>query len=166
MSREPDIAAGQIWMKIAQTRPGTGPSHGRRVAATRSGASDFAAHVQAPQTGAAGVPAPSPLAALGTVLAAQAVQDGAGERHRALARGRSLLDELDLIRIGLLDGALPAATIRRLSALLQAGRSSLADAKLNAVLDEIELRAAVELAKRQQDAPERDQNGPVATSVS
>jgi hypothetical protein len=94
------------------------------------------------------------------VLAAQAAQDGAGERRRALTRGRSLLDELDLIRIGLLDGALPAATIRRLSGLLQAERCSVADAGLSAVLDEIELRAAVELAKRRQDAPERDQHGP------
>jgi hypothetical protein len=103
---------------------------------------------------------------LGTVLAAQAAEDGAAERRRALTRGRSLLDELDLIRIGLLDGALPAAAIRRLNRLLRADRASLADAKLNAVLVEIELRAAVELAKRQQDAPERDEHGPAGTSVS
>jgi Class II flagellar assembly regulator len=154
-------------MKVSETRPGTGPSHGRRVAAARSAASGFAAHVQAPQTeGPSDVPAPRPLAALGTVLAAQAAQDGAEERRRALARGRSLLDELDLIRIGLLDGALPVATIRRLSGLLQANRSSVADAQLNAVLDEIELRAAVELAKRQQDATERDDYGPAGTCHS
>jgi hypothetical protein len=103
---------------------------------------------------------------LGTVLAAQAAEDGAAERRRALTRGRSLLDELDLIRIGLLDGALPAAAIRRLNRLLRADRASLADAKLNAVLVEIELRAAVELAKRQQDALERDEHGPAGTSVS
>ena len=116
-------------MKVSETRPGTGPSRGRRVAAAGGGATGFAAHVQAPQTdGPAGVTAPRPLAALGAVLAAQAAQDGAGERRRALTRGRSLLDELDLIRIGLLDGALPAATIRRLSGLLQADRCSVADA--------------------------------------
>jgi hypothetical protein len=151
-------------MKVSQTRPGTGPGHGHRVAAARGGATGFAAHVQAPQTESpAAVPAPRPLAALGTVLAAQAAQDAAGERRRALTRGRSLLDELDLIRIGLLDGALPVATIRRLNGLLQTDRASLADAKLKAVLDEIELRAAVELAKRQQDAPERDEHGPAGT---
>jgi hypothetical protein len=137
------------------------------VAAVRGGATGFAAHVQAPQTESpAAVPAPRLLAALGTVLAAQAAEDGAAERRRALTRGRSLLDELDLIRIGLLDGALPAAAIRRLNRLLRADRASLADAKLNAVLVEIELRAAVELAKRQQDAPERDEHGPAGTSHS
>jgi hypothetical protein len=137
------------------------------VAAAGGGATGFAAHVEAPQTDRpAGVTASRPLAALGTVLAAQAAQDAAGERRRGLTRGRSLLDELDLLRIGLLDGALPAATIGRLSGLLQADRCSVADAGLNAVLDEIELRAAVELAKRQQDAPGRDQHGPGGTSDS
>jgi hypothetical protein len=137
------------------------------VAAVRGGATGFAAHVQAPQTESpAAVPAPRLLAALGTVLAAQAAEDGAAERRRALTRGRSLLDELDLIRIGLLDGALPAAAIRRLNRLLRADWASLADAKLNAVLVEIELRAAVELVKRQQDAPERDEHGPAGTSDS
>jgi hypothetical protein len=60
-----------------------------------------------------------------------------------------LLDELNQIRIGLMEGGWPAASIRRLTGLLQAERSSVAEAGLNAVLDEIELRAAVELAKRQ-----------------
>jgi hypothetical protein len=154
-------------MKVSETRPGTGPSHSRRVTAARSGPTGFAAHVQAPQTdGPAGLAAPPPLAALGSLLTVQAAEDGDGERRRALTRGRSLLDELDLIRIGLLDGALPGATIRRLNGLLQAERCSVADAGLDALLDEIELRAAVELAKRQQDAPERDQHGPGGTSDS
>ena len=155
-----DLAAGQIWMKVAQTRPSTGPTHGRRVAPGRSGATGFAGHVQAPQTGPAGVAAPSPLAALGTVLAAQEAQDGPGGRRRALLRGHDLLDELNQIRIGLLEGGSPVASIRRLAGLLQADRSSVADARLNAVLDEIELRAAVELAKRQQGAPEPGQHEP------
>jgi hypothetical protein len=154
-------------MKVSETRPGARPTHGRQVAAAGPGATGFAAHVQAPQTaGLTSVTAPRPLAALGTVLAAQAAQDSAGERRRALTRGRTLLDELDLIRIGLLDGALPAAAIRRLSGLLRADRCAIADAGLNAVLEEIELRAAVELAKRQQDTPERNQHGPGGTSDS
>jgi hypothetical protein len=103
-----------------------------------------------PQPGPAGVAAPSPLAALGTVLAAQEAQDEAGGRRRALVRGHDLLDELNQIRIGLLEGGWAVASIRRLTGLLQAERSSVVDVRLNAVLDEIELRAAVELAKRQQ----------------
>jgi hypothetical protein len=100
---------------------------------------------------------------LTTVLAAHAAQDEAGER-RALARGRNLLDELDQIRLGLLDGGVPEAALRRLAGLLGGDRSAAADARLDAVLDEIELRAAVELAKRQQMPPERGEHEPARTS--
>ena len=153
-------------MNVSRTRPTTGPTHGRRVAPGRSRGTDFAAYVEAPAAGPAGIAAPSPLAALSTVLAAQEAQDGPGERRRALARGRSLLDELDQIRVGLLEGTLPEASIRRLAALLQADRPSVSEENLLAVLDEIELRAAVELAKRQQVAPGHGEHEPAATSDS
>jgi hypothetical protein len=153
-------------MKVSQTRASTGPTHGRRVAPGRSGGAGFAAHVQEPPAGPAGIAASSPLAALGTVLAAQEAQDGCGERRRMLARGRSLLDELDQIRVGLLEGTWPEASIRRLASLLQADRPAVAEAKLEAVIDEIELRAAVELAKRQQVAPGGGEHEPARTPAS
>jgi Class II flagellar assembly regulator len=151
-------------MKVSQTRAGTGASHSGRVAPGCRGGAGFAAHVHAPPPGPAGVAAPSPLAALTTVLAAHAAQAEAGERRRALARGRNLLDELDQIRRGLLDGGMREAALRRLAGLLGADRSAAADASLDAVLDEIELRAAVELAKRQQMPPERREHEPARTS--
>lgn len=164
LGREPHIAASQIWMDVSRTRPSTGPTHGRRVALGRSRGTGFAAHVEAPAAGPAGIAAPSPLAALSTVLAAQEAQDGPGERRRAVARGRSLLDELDQIRVGLLEGTRPEASIRRLAGLLQGERPAVSEGKLLAVLDEIELRAAVELAKRQQVAPGRDEHEPATTA--
>jgi hypothetical protein len=150
LRREPHIAAGQVCMNVSRTRPSTGATHGPRVAAGLPRGTGFTAHVEAPATGAAGIAAPSPLAALSTVLAAQEALDGPGERRRALTRGRSLLDELDQIRVGLLEGTPPEASIRRLAGLLQGERPAISERKLLAVLDEIELRAAVELAKRQQ----------------
>jgi Class II flagellar assembly regulator len=164
--REPHSAAGQIRMEVSQTRSSTGPTHGRRAGSGRSGGTGFAAHVQRPSAGPAGIAAPSPLAALSTVLAAQQVQDGPGEQRRALARGRSLLDELDQIRIGLLEGVWSEASMRRLAELLQADRPAVSASKLGAVLDEIELRAAVELAKRQQVSPGRDEDEPARTPDS
>jgi hypothetical protein len=65
-----------------------------------------------------------------------------------------------------LEGTLPEASIRRLAALLQADRPSVSEENLLAVLDEIELRAAVELAKRQQVAPGRGEHEPATTSDS
>jgi hypothetical protein len=144
-------------MKMSQTRSRAGPARGRRISG-RGGAPGFAGHVQDPPAGPAGIAAPSSLAALSTVLAAQEVHDGPGEQRRALARGRSLLDELDRIRVGRLEGALPEASIGRLAGQFQAGRP---EARLQAVLDEIELRAAVELAKRQQ-VPRGDEDEPAS----
>jgi Class II flagellar assembly regulator len=153
-------------MKVAETRSSTAPTAGRRVASGRSDGTGFAEHVHGAPAGAGGIAAPSPLAALSTVLAAQEALDGPGEQRRALARGRSLLDELDRIRIDLLEGVRPEASVRRLAELMQAARPTVAEPKLAALLDEIELRAAVELAKRQQATPGRDEHESARTSES
>ena len=153
-------------MKVSQSRSSTGPIQGRRIAAGRSGGTGFATHVEAPSAGPAGIAASSPLAALSTVLAAQEAQDAPGKHGRALARGRSLLDELDQIRVGLLEGTWPEASMRRLAGLLQAARPAVSEAKLAAVLNEIELRAAVELAKRQHVSAGRREHEPARTPES
>jgi Class II flagellar assembly regulator len=135
-------------MKVPEAGPRTALSQGRRIAGGRSDGAGFAAHVSAPSGGAAGISTLSPLAALGTVLAAQEAQDGPGARRRAIRRGRSMRDELDQLRVSPLDGALTEATIERLAGLLEDERPAIEDTSLDAVLHEIELRAAVELAKR------------------
>jgi hypothetical protein len=68
-------------------------------------------------------------------------------RRRAVQRGDAMLDDLDEIRLGLLLGAIPRARLEQLAQLVRARREQVDDPKLMAILDEIELRAAVELAK-------------------
>jgi len=58
-----------------------------------------------------------------------------------------MLDELEQIRLGLLLGQIPRARLEQLAQMVRARREQLDDPKLIAILDEIELRAAVELAK-------------------
>jgi hypothetical protein len=89
----------------------------------------------------------APLASLGAVLAIQAVDDPLAGRRRARERGERLLDTLEEVRIALLDGRLPADKLEALRQLVTARRDGADDPALRAVLDEIELRAAVELAK-------------------
>ena len=89
----------------------------------------------------------APLTSLGAVLAIQAVEDPLAGRRRARARGEQLLDTLEEVRIALLDGRLPAGKLEALRQLVTARRGAADDPALRAVLDEIELRAAVELAK-------------------
>jgi len=90
-----------------------------------------------------------PLAAAGTILAIQqveAVEDASARRARAIRRGERLLDLLDGLRHGMLDGRIPATTLRNLHTTL-AERIEVEDEDLAGLLAEIDLRAAVELAK-------------------
>jgi hypothetical protein len=64
-----------------------------------------------------------------------------------------MLDELEQIRLGLLLGAIPRAKLEQLAQLVRARREQVDDPRLMAILDEIELRAAVELAKLASPAP-------------
>lgn len=66
---------------------------------------------------------------------------------RALAHGGDVLDRLERLRVDLLEGAVPMARLTELAQTVRAHRVTTADARLNAILDEIELRAGVELAK-------------------
>ena len=85
--------------------------------------------------------------AIDSLISAQEVSEFAVGRRRAVERGRDLLDQLDAVRVALIAGAIPKQRLEQLVATLAAKHTSLADPGLAAVLDEIELRARVELAK-------------------
>lgn len=90
------------------------------------------------------------VSAVGSVDALMALQAG-GEpleaRRRMTERALSMLDVLDDLKIALLEGGLPRSKLTALMELLRSRRESVADPKLEAALDEVETRAAVELAK-------------------
>jgi Class II flagellar assembly regulator len=135
-------------MKISNAGPTTGPGQPRRTG-SRSGdpAGEFTRHIDMRPAAARSVTPAMPLAALDGVLAIQEVPDAAAQRRRAVRRGHALLDELHELRLGLIDGRLSEATLRRLAALLDTAEPPLDDPKLATVLDQIELRAALEMAK-------------------
>ncbi|MCH9020057.1 MAG: hypothetical protein IIA73_06805 [Proteobacteria bacterium] len=58
-----------------------------------------------------------------------------------------MLDRLDEIRHALLFGAIPRHRLLALQREVREKRVAVADPRLNQLLDEIDLRAAVELAK-------------------
>lgn len=92
----------------------------------------------------------SGAASVGSVDALLALQ-GAGDfreaKKQATERAFSLLDVLDDLKLALLDGALPRPTLLRLMETLKSQREGTDDPRLEAMLDEVEVRAAVELAK-------------------
>src|SRR5579864_6444526 len=91
--------------------------------------------------------APRAVGNIDALLALQGVEDPAERRKRAVKRGRSALDVLDDLKIGLLAGSLDTATVQRLRSAASELKSSSGDADLDRVMAEIELRVEVELAK-------------------
>ena len=97
--------------------------------------------------GEAEVDASAPISGIGAVLSVQEVSGEAEERRQAVSRGEDLLDRLEEIRLALLTGRMPAARLHELARMVDAKRRQTPDEELNAVLDEIDLRVRVELAK-------------------
>ncbi len=100
-----------------------------------------------PEPRAQVVAGPGPIAALDSILTLQGLDDSTDGRSKGLKHGEQLLDMLDQVRDGLLAGGIPRATLNRLANAVTRRHESFADPKLQSVLDEIELRAHVELAK-------------------
>jgi len=102
------------------------------------------------ETGAPqGVSAASGVMGVSSVLALQEVDDAAARASRGKMRAQEMLDIMEEIRHGLLAGALPAQKLVDLARVVQSRKVQVDDPKLAAVLDEIDLRAQVELAKLQ-----------------
>ena len=135
-------------MKITGSGPTAAPGRRRKVSGRSGESSDgsFADQVGVRPAASSGIPPTVPLVAMEGVLAVQEVTEPTRERRQATRRGHGLLDELHQLQIGMVEGWVSEGTLRRLAGLLDR-RPTLADSDLDAVLDEIELRAAVELAK-------------------
>lgn len=111
---------------------------------TGGGQSAFTVDTGQDTTGARHAQATSSLAAVDSLLALQEI---GGEQQDGLKRGRDTLDLLDEIRDGLLQGSIPVGKLRELTRIIDGQRDQVADPGLAEVLDEIDLRAQVELAK-------------------
>lgn len=141
-------------MKITQTGP-TAPAGRSRKAQRADGTGEgpaFRDHMDsgsAPE--AAATTGTTPLTALGSLLAIQEAPDPTTGKKRAIAHGDTLLDELKDLQIGLVQGWVSESSLRSLSHMLDRPRPAIDDPELNQVLDDIELRAAVELAKLERD---------------
>jgi hypothetical protein len=119
----------------------------RRATRTAPGQIAFSLDDTGATAKAGPVSAPVSLGAVDSILALQAVPDPSQGRARALKRGRTLLDLLDEIRDGMLSGLVSQGILRRLSLELQAARDEFLEPGLQTVMNDIELRAQVELAK-------------------
>ncbi len=122
-----------------------GPRRSERASSARPG--EFSRLLDQPE-GASAVSGSNAIGSVDALLAAQSVEGATEEeRRQARARGDDILDRLDELRHGLLAGTLTRGQVVALANLVRSRRSSIVDPKLRELLDEIELRAEVEIAK-------------------
>jgi hypothetical protein len=88
----------------------------------------------------------APASSLDALLALQAVDDPLQKRKKAVRRGQALLDTLNEVKADLLVGRVGEGKLNQLLSLIGQAREQ-TQPGLDAVLDDIELRARVELAK-------------------
>ena len=84
---------------------------------------------------------------LDALLALQAVEDPLLKKRKTMRRGTQLLDALDALKTDLLAGQMSEGRLNQLMAVMSQAREK-SEPGLDRLLDDIELRARVELAKR------------------
>lgn len=89
-----------------------------------------------------------PAGVVGSLLALQE-DDQSGEKaaKKAMQRSEAMLNLLEEVKLGLLNGAISQNIAQSLKKQLQEANARLADPKLSDIIAEIETRVAVELAK-------------------
>lgn len=126
---------------------GPAAASGSRSARSTSGFSIGQSGAAPSATATASASAVAGVADVSALMALQGVEGPMERRRRAIRRGGGLLDRLEELKLALLSGETGEAALERLTRGLREERTDDDDAGLNAVLDQIDLRASVELAK-------------------
>jgi len=146
----------ELHMKIGQINQSKSTDRAKRKAGVSNGSgSAFASQlrgasqssdVHAPETGMIDHAA---LDGVDALVAMQEVGDATEEkaRRQASSYGEDLLKRLNVIQDALLVGAIPKDTLMDMAKKLRTGRVKVQDPRLNDILNEIELRVEVEIAK-------------------
>jgi hypothetical protein len=89
------------------------------------------------------------IASVDALLSVQAAEDPTERkaRRRMKERGDDLIQKLDDIRHGLLTGSMTVGHVLNIADVVASHREKITDPTLTAVLDEIDLRAQIEIAK-------------------
>ena len=133
-------------MKVDQTRrnslAGVKRSSGSRGVAS----SDFDSLLISEQKIDA-VAASNRISSVDAVVALQEITGDNTDERGAKNRANLILDKLEDIRMGLLMGQIPKSNLDELSRILIVARENSIDANIIEIIEDIELRAKIELAK-------------------
>lgn len=89
----------------------------------------------------------SPLTAVSSLLSLQEMPTSSEGKSKGLARVEEMLGHLELIRHGLLAGQIPQRQLKDVAAIVSREKELSNDPALDEILNDVELRVKVELAK-------------------
>jgi hypothetical protein len=118
-----------------------------RTPARRTAGGTFTVSEQDSPRGPAGTAPLRAVAGLDSLMALQGVEDPTERKKRAVKKGRTALDVLDDLKLGMIDGSLDPSTLSRLKVAAEGLTEESGDPGLDQLMGEIDLRVAVELAK-------------------
>ncbi|MGH1455683.1 MAG: flagellar assembly protein FliX [Alphaproteobacteria bacterium] len=137
-------------MKIDRSK-GTSGASGTKKSSSSGNAdgADFSQYVQSGASETASASATQSIASLDALLAAQEVEDPTKKaaKKRIIFRADGILDKLENIRIKMLCGNLTVGHMIDVADVVASHRDKIDDPQLTAIMDEIDLRAQVEIAK-------------------
>jgi hypothetical protein len=120
---------------------------GPSAAPRRTGSAAFSLdQAEAPKSAGA-APALRTIGGIDALLTLQAADEPLERRRRAVKRGGIALDALDELKLAVLSGSLGPSMLQRLKSSATDLADASGDPRLDALMGEIELRLAVEIAK-------------------
>ena len=136
-------------MKIEGPKNAQGAAKSKKSGAADNGDVDFSSYVSSGPQETAGTVSSQSIAQLDVLLAAQGVGDPTEKaaRKRSRERADNVLKELEKVRISMLSGNLTVGHMIDVADVVASHRDKIHDPLLTAIMDEIDLRAQVELAK-------------------
>lgn len=135
-------------MKVSGPGRVSSPSPKKAKSKSKAGSAGFSSQLSKTDSPAsAQISGAGPVTAVDALLGLQEVPDATTGRSRGIQQASIMLDQLEEIRRGLLLGSIPASKLRALTVAIDQKRGDFQDPELAGILDDIELRARVELAK-------------------
>ncbi len=141
-------------MKINEYSPTqkSGAANKKKAASSSSGTEgDFLGLLSTNETESVG-PAPAtsdiqPVSSMDALLSLQEIPDDELQKRKAMQESSGTIEALETLRLALLSGSIPEHLLTTLGKVVAVQKQRVDDPRLMSIIQDIELRAAVELAK-------------------
>lgn len=136
-------------MKIEGPSKSQGVGSSKKAGSVSSADGSFEDFIAQAPKGTQGAAPTRTIARVDALLAVQGAETPTerAARRRMHQRGEDILKELDRLRLGILTGNLSLGQVIDIADVVASHRETITDPRLTAVLDEIDMRAQIEIAK-------------------